>query len=315
MNVIAKSLTARHMRLVVTILNEGSMVRAAASLNMTQSAVTKALQEAEQLIGVALFDRTNRGVTPTIFGSALAARARLILAQIENAGLELADLRDGTGGRIAVGTLLAGSAGLLPSAIARLRRDRPKLVVTVVEGTNDVLMPSLRSGELDLVIGRLPEFRQRSDLAQEQLMNDFAQVVVRRGHPISKNTAPKLSDLTSYDWVLPSQQTTLRRQIDKAFRDNGLEVPSPVVESVSLLTTRGLLHETDYLAVWPVQVARIEMQSGAITSLPLSLPTTVSPIGITTRMQDSLSPAAEMLIRCLRTTAEFLEEALRHQHP
>lgn len=299
----AHRLTVRHLRLVAAVLAEGNLLRAANVLNMTQSAVTKALQDAEAQMGVLLFERTNRGVVPTTFGASLAAHARLILAQIDKAEQELVDLRDGTEGQVAIGTLLSGSAGLLPDAIARLRKDRPNLVIKIEEATNDLLMPALRSGELDLVLGRLPEFRDREGLKQEHLMDDFAQIVVRRDHPLTLCAELGLADLLPHDWILPSPSTTLRRQIDKAFRDEGLEPPALSVETVSFLTTRRLLQLTDYLAVWPVQLARLESRSGAIAVLPVPLPTTTRPVGISTRAEDLMSPAAARLVDSLRQVA------------
>ena len=303
MDPIAQRLSLRHLRLVAAIQAEGNLLRAAQHLNMTQSAVTKALQDAEAIAGVPLFERTNRGVTATMFGRSLTAHARLILAQMDNAAQELTGLRDGSLGSVAVGTLLAASASLLPESIAALRRSHPKLVLRVVDGTNDVLMPALRSGELDMVIGRLPEFRDREALRQETLLTDYAQIVLRKGHPLTRLAKPSLADLLAYDWVLPGPQTTLRRQIDAAFRAENLEPPSHAVDSVSFLTTRALLLSTDFLAVWPVQLAALESQRHDIASLDLALPTTRRPIGITTRAQDRTSPAAALLIDSLRTTA------------
>ena len=303
MQQLTHRLTVRHLRLIAAILAEGNLLRAANALNMTQSAVTKALQDAEAQMGVQLFERTNRGVVPTTFGAHLGAHARLILAQIGKAEQEMADLRDGSEGQVAIGTLLSGSAGLLPEAIARLRRDRPNLVVRVEEATNDLLMPALRSGELDLVLGRLPEFRDREGVRQEHLMDDFAEIVVRRGHPLTQRSGLHLSDLLTYDWILPGPTTSLRRQIDKAFRDEGLEPPAHAVETVSFLTTRRLLQLTDYLAVWPVQLAHLEAHAGTIERLDVPLPTTMRPIGISTRSDDLMSPAAARLVACLRDLA------------
>ncbi|MGB8815339.1 MAG: LysR family transcriptional regulator [Paracoccaceae bacterium] len=306
---VAQRLTVRHLRLVAAILAEGNLLRAANALNMTQSAVTKALQDAEAQMGVLLFERTNRGVVPTTFGTNLAAHARLILAQISKAEQEMADLRDGSEGQVAIGTLLAGSAGLLPEAIARLRQHRPNLVIKVDEATNDLLMPALRSGELDLVLGRLPEFRDREGVKQEHLMNDFAQIVVRRDHPLALRSDLTLADLLDHDWILPGPSTTLRRQIDKAFRDEDLEPPAHSVETVSFLTTRRLLQLTDYLAVWPVQLARLEIRDGTIAALQVPLPTTTRPVGISTRADDLMSPAASRLVSCLRDVARELTAA------
>lgn len=296
-------LTLRHLRMVVAIAEEGNLVRAAKRLNMTQSAVTKALQEVEALTRAHLFDRTNRGVVPTLFGDTLAEHARLVLAQLQHAEEHLADLRDGKGGRVAVGTLLAASAELLPRAIAQLRRERPRLVVKVVEGTNDVLIPALRAGEIDLFIGRLSERAETPNLKQEVLAADFACVVVRRGHPLAGRGDVGLAELTRWEWILPPPETNLRRQIDITFLEEGLDPPVHAVDSVSLLTNRQLLLAGDYLGVFPAQVARHEASFGGLVILPVSLRATAGLIGITTRAGTRLSPAADVFLQTLRHVA------------
>lgn len=296
-------LSLRHLILLDAIAREGTLLAASQSVGLTQSAVTKALQEAEATIGTQLFDRTNRGVRATQAGEVLIAHARLVLTQLRHAGQELEDLRSGSGGRVAVGVLVSAAVSILPTAIAAVRKQRPKLAVKVIEGTNDVLMPLLRAGELDLVIGRLPAFSSGSGVAEEMLCEDYAQIVVRSGHPLLTQSGLTLADLTDQPWILPRQETSLRRQIDEGFRQQGLRAPANIVESVSILTNRALVLRSDYLAVWPVQLARFEADLGLVQALDIPLPTTHRPIGISTRRDARLSPAAETLITALRGAA------------
>lgn len=297
-------LTLRHLRAVIAVGEAKSLVGAAANLNVTQSAVTKALKEAEATAGVLLFERTNRGVMATEYGDALLRHAKLVMAQLAHASGEISDLKDGTGGRVIVGTLLAASARILPDAIMYLHRERPRLSVIVVEGTNDWLMPALREGEIDFVVGRLPEFREREGLAQEVLFKDSACIVVRKNHPLAQRRKPTFADLTKFPWILPRMETTLRRQVEKDFRDAGLEPPAHAIESVSLLTNRRLLLDGDYVSVWPRQVARDDHEQRRIAILPIDLPSTAGPIGITTRADARLSPAAQALIQAIRQKAK-----------
>ncbi len=307
MEELANKLTLRHLRVVIAIADENSMIRAAKQLNMTQSAVTKSLQSAEFQLGVLLFSRKSGGLAPTIYGEALIAQARLITSQLDHAAQEIADLRDGTGGRIAIGTLLAASPVLLPRAIALLRQKRPKLVISVMEGTDDLLIPALQAGKLDFIVGRIPDWRQRSDLQQEVLLTDKACIVVRPGHPLAGRKDLNLKDLLKWDWILPPPETTLRGQVDRAYRENHLDPPVPVVESISLLMNRSLLLHTNYLNVWSWQVASEDAAAGRIVILPVTLPSASSPVGITSRLNARLSPAAEMLVQTLKTVAVEME--------
>lgn len=296
-------LSLRHLTLIAAIDREGSLLAAAQSVGLTQSAVTKALQEAEAVVGARLFDRTNRGVLPTQEGEVLIAHAKLVLTQLRHAGQEREDMRSGSGGRVAVGVLVSAAVTLLPRAIADVRKARPNLAVKVIEGTNDVLMPLLRAGELDFVIGRLPGFSGGAGIAEETLCADHAQIVVRSGHPLTRRRGLTLADLLDEPWILPRQETSMRRQIDEAFRVQGLPPPANSVESVSILTNRSLVLLADYLVVWPVELARFEAAQGLVAALDVPLPTTHRPIGLSTRAGARLSPAAETLIAALRREA------------
>lgn len=303
MSLLESRMTLRNLRLIDAVAREGSLLRAAQSMNMTQSAITKALQEVEATAGIRLFERSNRGTLPTPYGEAMIAHARVILTQIHHADQELADLRDGTSGTVAIGTLLSAAVELLPNAIAQVLETRPNLTIRLVEGTNDSLMPQLRSGALDLVVGRLPVFRQRDGIRQEPLMADDARIVARKGHPLSQRRHLTLAQLLDCHWILPRQETTLRRQIDEAFRQEGLNPPICGVESVSVLANRALLMNANYLAVWPVRLAESEAGRGLVSILPVRLPATMGQIGISTRMTGRLSPAAQVVITALRDMA------------
>lgn len=302
--VLEQRLSLRNLRLVEVISREGSLVRAAQSMNMTQSAVTKALQELEAAVGVQLFDRTNRGALPTPFGEALAAHARVVMTQIRHATQELAELKDGSGGTVAVGTLLSASVQLLPQAIAKVQRDRPNLRVRIFEGTNESLMPLLRRGDLDMVVGRLPEFRERQGIRQEILFEDDARVVVGPAHPLAGASGLTLRDLLDWPWILPSQDTNLRSQIDNAFREEGCEPPTGSVESVSILVTRALLMTGPYVAVWPTQLAGTEAAMGSVDVLPLPLLSTARSVGLSVRAEGRMSPAAKVMIEALRAASD-----------
>lgn len=297
-------LSLRHLTLIDAIARDGTLLGAAQNVGLTQSAVTKALQEAEAVVGTRLFDRTNRGVRPTAEGTVLVAHARLVLSQLRNAGQELEDLRSGAGGRVAIGVSVSTAVRMLPEAIGMVRKTRPNLAITVKEGTTDVLLPNLRQGELDLIVGRLPAFSVGSDISEDILCDDHARIVVRAGHPLLSRPALSLADLAHEPWILPRRETSLRRQIDEAFRIENAPAPANCVESVSFLTNRALVLRADHLAVWPVQLVRFEEGLGHVGALPIDLPTMRQPIGICTLRATRLSPAAETLIAALREVAE-----------
>lgn len=299
-------LKLKQLRLLVAVAEQNSILHAARQLNMSQPAATKLIKDLEADFGVELFERTNRGVIPTIYGEALARHGKLIFAQISHAAQELDDLSDGSGGRVVVGTLLAASAILLPRTIQQVLAAKPNLSIKIQEGTNEVLMPMLRSGEVDLVVGRLPTHRHRDELLQERLYDEKIIAVTRAGHPLQKRRRVTLDELMDWGWILPPQETTLRRQIDEVFLDQGISSPPRVVESVSFLANRSLLMSSDMIGILPGHVVEHDIAAGTLAAINWSVPIPIGPVGVSYRQSKGLSPAASLFLEELRRVARQL---------
>ena len=295
-------ISLRHLRLADAIEREGSLVRAAERLNMTQSAVTKALQEMEALTEAALFTRTSRGSVPTPFGQVLVRHARAIIAQLRHADREVTELREGHGS-VTVGTLPSTAGGILPAALAIVLQRQPRLHVTVVEGQHDWLTTLLRRGDLDLMTSRLPRRRLPADVTQEVLGVDRARLIVHARHPLSKRRHIQLDMLGGFGWVLPPHETSMRRQLEATFREAGMDAPVATVESMSFLTNRALILASELITVWPEHLADVEARTGLIKVLPLELAKTERPLGVWWRTAPGLSPSAQLVVDALRTVS------------
>ena len=306
---VSTRLKLKQLRLLVAIADHSSILHAAEEIHISQPAATKLLKDLETDFNVRLFDRTNRGVVPTEFGEALVRHGKLILAQLSHAAQELDDLNEGLGGRVVVGTLLTASAQLLPTVIRNLHVQRPNVSIVVRDGTNDFLMPLLHSGELDIVVGRLAEYRYREEVTQEILYNEEVVVVCRNGHPLADREMVPFRELAGCDWILPPIQTTLRRQIEKEFFDQGLSSPSNPVECVSFLTNRSLLLGTDMIGVFPHHVVHREIERGELAIVNCRLNISESPVGVSYRKEDALSPAATAFLAELRTVSANMEQS------
>ena len=307
-NRVINRLKLRQLRLLIAVDRHRSILHAAREMNLSQPAATKMIKDLEADFDVLLFERSNRGVTPTAAGAALIRGGHLIFSQIGTTAQELEDIAGGNAGRIVVGTLLAASARLLPQAIGRVLDQRPGLVIKVVEGTNEVLMPRLRAGELDLVIGRLPMLRHRSEITQMRLMQGRISLACRRGHPLLQRGALGFDDLRDHAWILPPADTTLRRQIDQFFLDQGQYAPPRVVESVSFITNRALLTDSDMICAMPADLID-EGPHSALAALPFALPFGDGPIGASFRSGTSLPPAAAALLAALRDAAQPINDS------
>jgi len=301
---ITRKFRLRHVELVAEVYDARSILKASRRLNLTQPTVTKALKDIEATLNVPLFTRTNRGLEPTPYGEIFARHAKIVLAQLRHAAEELESLRAGYSGKVTVGTLLAASASILPDAIAVLKKERPGVAISVVVGTYDILVPSLLVGDLDMVLGRMPEQGRSRALVYEEFYAEPICLVVRRGHPLARKRRLTLAGLVNAAWLLPLPETTLRRQIERAFLDASAPLPRNVIESVSILTNRALLRKSDCIGVMPYHVALDDVENGLLSILPVKLKSIESPVGAILRAPGTLPPAAAALLECLRVAAK-----------
>jgi DNA-binding transcriptional LysR family regulator len=299
-------LKLRQLRLLVAVGSHGNIQNAARELGISQPAATKMIQDLEVDFEVKLFKRTNRGVIPTVFGETMIRHGKLIFAQISSAAQELDDLSEGNSGRVVIGTLLAASPILLPKAIEFLLLDRPKVAIKVSEGTNEILMPGLLSGEIDLVVGRLPTHRYRDKIIQKKLFDEEIVAVIGNQHPLARVPSISFEDAKDYGWVLPPLETTLRRQIDTYFVGQKQYTPPLAIESVSYLANRGLLQSRDLIGLMPADVVAQDIENGQLSRLDWKVPFGRRPVGVSFRSGGGMSPAGRAFLEALEKAAQVL---------
>lgn len=299
-------LKMRHVQLLVAIDDHRSIHKAAAGLNMTQPAATKLLSDLEDLLELRLFERNTRGIVPTPHGESLVRHARTILGTLDHARAELHSISDGAAGKIAVGVLLVVAPVLMPRALLRFKERHPAVTVLVQEGTLGTLLPSLHRGGLDLVVGRLTADFDAQGLHFEHCYDEPMTVVVRKGHPLCDRPHLRLTDIAGEAWILPTPETAYRRRLDAAFRQEGVAPPTRLIESMSILTNKTLLQESDFIGVMPLNVARYYAGLGSVELLDVELPLPSGPVGFVTREATVPSPVFDDLLDALRTVGRMI---------
>ncbi|QBR00954.1 MULTISPECIES: LysR family transcriptional regulator [Paraburkholderia] len=290
------------------VLETGSVVRAANEMRLTQPAVTKVIHELESCFDGELFSRSNRGVVPTELGLLLGQRVKSLMAELRYMTDELNDFRLGTSGHVIVGTLISASARLLPQAIAKLKARAPNVLVTVREGTPAHLFPALATGDVDIVVGRLPErelpIASAFPLTHEALFDESLCAVMggKGGAPVPEGVV-HLAALVDLPWILPTPDSPARLAAEHLFRAAGLPLPTDIVESLSLLTNIGLLLETPRIALMPRVAARQFADAGLLRILDLPETGAFGTIGFSVRSNKAQSAACRGFIECLREAA------------
>lgn len=284
----------RQLHYFLATMEHRSIGRAAAALNVTQPALSKAIRRLELELDVKLLERLPRGVVPTIYGEALAAHASVIGLEIGRAKAAVTDLRDGGVGQVVVGAGSSMRIELLPEACVRVREKVPGAEIKIIAELYDDLIPDLQRGELDFVLSMIPDYEMDPDLVHVPLYVDENHPCARPGHPLMAMKRVEPEDCLECGWVLPASSNLPRQYLDAYFHSRRLPPPRVVIETNSAVFTESVLAKSDLLGLLPTQV--INHSVGSIVALPAPEITLSRTVGLTHRRASVLSPLARLLI-------------------
>lgn len=301
--VLRSNLKLRHLQLLVALDDFRHIGRVSEFLSITQPAVSKMLAEIERMFELQLFVRSTRGTEPTAFGATVVRFARSVLADFRRTRDEIAAVASGGSGRVSVGAMVVATPGLLMPALQRLKARSALTTVMVEEGDLTRLLPRLRVGELDLIVGRLEPGYAAPDLETEPLYREPMCIVVSPGHPLAKAPKPDWKMLADLPWVVPPPWASSRPKLAQMFYKHRLVPPSDIVETASFLVTLSMVRQRPAVGFLARSVARHFAREGQLSILKISVPIELPPVGLITLRGRAQTPASLLLAECLREAA------------
>ncbi len=296
-------LKTRHIVLLVHLYEQRSVLRAAKAANMTQPGASKLLTDLEDSLGVPLFTRHARGVEPTWYGEIMMRHARSALAEMDRAQDEIAALKSGLTGQVAIGAVVNPGMSLVPAAVSLLKRQHPRILVRIEIDDSPHLVGRLLKGELDIAVARVLGSHIADDLVFEALAGETHRVIAGAAHPLAGKRRLKLSDLVDQPWILPPAGSILRNRIDSMFIHRGLRLPRNLVETASIPVITSLLQSAPMVSALQEETVYPYCRSGLLTILPLTLGVEMEPFGLITRRNHQMSPSAGAMLQALHDAA------------
>ncbi|MBV0892643.1 pca operon transcription factor PcaQ [Paracoccus sp. Z118] len=271
----------RHVQAFVEIVRQGSLKRAAEVLYLTQPAISRTMTELEEIVSARLLNRGGRGVSLTPQGEFFHGHALNGLAALAQGLAGLSHEGGRTELSLRVGALPSVAARLMPDVVAELQRAAPHLRLSIADGGHGHLTALLRSGDLDVVIGRLGAPETMQGLSFTQLYLEDVAVVVRPGHPILDN--PDLRRIAEFPVIYPTEAAAIYPFVERLLIAHGVLRPQRRIETVSGAFGRVYTRQSD--AIWFIStgvVAR-EIADGRLVRLPFGTALTEGPVGLMTR--------------------------------
>ena len=306
---IGRRFKLRDLHVFSTVVQRGSMAKAAQQLGVSQPAVSEVIADLEHALGVRLLDRSAQGVEPTIYGGALLRRSVVVFDELKQSIRDIEFLSDPTLGEVRIACAESLWHTLLPEIILRFSELYPR-----VDVHTDLADPSkefweLRERKYDCTLQRvlLPvtDGCAMDDLNMEVLFDDMLVVAAGADNRWARRRKIDLAELIDEPWIFGAPGTWHRALGEEVFRARGLSAPKPSVTTVSVILRARLLAAGPYFAMFLTSVVRqLIADRFAITALPVDLPPKPFTTVIVTLKNRTLSPVVERFLACVREVAK-----------
>ncbi|EEB3124009.1 LysR family transcriptional regulator, partial [Salmonella enterica subsp. enterica serovar Infantis] len=267
----------RHLHTFVAVAQQGTLGRAAETLNLSQPALSKTLNELEQLTGTRLFERGRLGAQLTVPGEQFLTHAVKVLDALNTAGQALNRKEDASADVVRVGALPTAALGILPAAIGRFHQQQKSTSLQVATMNNTMLLAGLKSGEIDLGIGRMSDPELMGGLNYELLFLESLKLVVRPGHPLLQETIT-LSRVMEWPVVVSPKGTVPRQNAEALLQSQGCKMPAGCIETLSASLSRQLTVDYDYVWFVPSGAVKEDLRQATLVSLPVPTQSAGEPI-------------------------------------
>jgi DNA-binding transcriptional LysR family regulator len=304
---VLRRLKLRDLRMLLAVVEQGSMAKAAETLSITRPVVSKAISDLERTLGVRLLDRSPKGLEPTLFGRALIKRSIAIFDELRQSVQELGCLADPGTGELRVGCSEYMAAGFVPAVIDKLTRRFPRLTFRMSLGdANTLQLHELRERKVEVAIARMLAPEPESDMHAEVLFYEEVFIAAAAGNKWIGRRKIAPAQLVNEPWILAPPEIAEGSPVVEAFRVAGLTIPQARVIGLSLPLRNGLLATGRFLTIVPGSVLRFGAERSWLRPLPVEVPSWSLPVSIITLKNRTLSVLAEQFLACAREIAKPL---------
>jgi len=299
------SVTLRQLRAAVAVAEYLNFRRAAEAIHLSPPAVSAAIAELEQALGIVLFDRSSREVRPSAAGASFLQGAARLLSDYDRLLCDASLVNQARRGRVTVSCVASLAGRIMPLALRACSERYPELEIHVRDDIASQVMVSVRAGEADFGLGVTPD-ADSDEVRFTPRAEDPFFLVCAREHPLASRRRATWTDLAGERLVLPASGSgTWQIVNDQLVRAHVKLRGKTPVSHVS--TVYGMVEAGYGVSVLPA-TALPAPGHPILTEVALHGPSLSRTLGIYQRRDRSLSPAAQ-------TVLDLVLEALAQADP
>lgn len=254
----------RQLEALVSIDEHGTFSRAAEALGTVQSNISNRVARLEGELATELVNRATGNLTES--GHIVVERARRILVELRAIASDVSELNADIYGQVTLGMISTAGRWIVPLLLENLRERYPHINLRISEGTNSALEPRLVNGQLDLAVLAWPVMAD--ELTEVDLFTEDLVVIAARDHPFAQLRGPiPFSTIAQYEILLPMRGTPIRREIDEAARQVGVEL-NPLIELDGLRTIASMTFDGHGPTILPATMLSPHLRANFV-ALPI----------------------------------------------
>jgi DNA-binding transcriptional LysR family regulator len=234
----------RHLRTIAAVARHRSFTKAGEELFLAQSAISQQIRRLEQELGVEVFRRTSRSVELTPEGRLILGYAQRVLAEVDGLQSELEEFTGLLRGQLKIGGVYPTGPYDLYGMLADFRAAHPEVAIHMVEDTQDDLLAALRADELDCAFTAVDPDGVGDEFGATLLWKEELVAVLPSDHPLCERPEVTFEELAEEDLIAYRENSALRRRLERAMADRGLEPRNAFVctemGAVRALASKGL---------------------------------------------------------------------------
>jgi len=303
---IGRRMKLQDLHVFLTVVNAGSMGKAADLLNSTQPNITRSIAALEHTLGVRLLDRHYRGIELTDFGRALLKRSQIAFDELRAGVKDIEFLADPTAGEIRIGSITYLAASFVTAVIDRLTLRYPRMIFNVMTGDTATLHRALTDRNADFVLAQRFGAFSDKQFDFEQLYEERYVVLASVKNRWVRRKTVELAEVLDEPWTLSSPETVVGMIAKEAFSASGLPYPRVTVTTFPKEMRMNLLLTDRFLTISPTSDLRLPTKRPEFRALALRLPIATIPIGIITLRNRPLNGVGEIFLDHARDVARSI---------
>jgi DNA-binding transcriptional LysR family regulator len=306
---IGRRLRLRDLHVFLTVVQRGSMAKAAQQLGVTQPAVSRVIAELEHTLGVRLLERSAKGVEPSAYGRALLRRSTVAFDELRQSIRDIEFLAEPATGEVRIGCSEMVAAAILPAVIQRFSQAYPQVVLHVEQlgshtASQTLELPELHERSLDIAMLLLAKPSADEPFVEgvnvEVLFLDKLVVAAGKHTAWANRRKIALSELAGERWILSGPHSWNFAELANAFHACGVNMPKINLVTLSTHLRVNLLAAGSFIATFPNSVLQSYGERFSLKILPVHLPVRPWPVALVTLKGRILTPAVERFIECAR---------------